>query len=346
MFFKQKIPENHIAEFYNHLAIMIRSGIVISKALDILKDQQYTQHMCSIVKEIYINVMSGNQLSDSLAKYPEYFFESEICSIRASEFSDSLTDVLFKCSSLRTENIKLKRKFQTGVLFPLVIFSFAFIIFLIASVFVCNNLFPFIISTGGEIPLISNLIFSLCNFISNPLSIIVTIFSIFIFAYLFSIWKKQNKHHWDWFLWHFPIFGKFIKYKNYTRLCEIMGLMYKSGENILNSLETASASAGNYTMLTIGCSIKDSVIVGNSLADASEKYFPKVMTGFIRMGEESGKLEDCFDITADFYRRESENVISEYEKMIEPFVTSFMGIIVGVFASGLLTPIYNLVSSF
>ena len=346
MFFKPKIPENHIAEFYNHLAIMINSGIVISKALDILKDQQYTPHMCSIVKDIYLNVMSGNQLSASLAKFPQYFQESEICSIKASEFSDSLGDVLFKCSALRIENINLKRKFKTSVLYPLSIFSFASIVFLIASIFLCNNLFLFIISTGGEIPFISNILYSLCHFISNPFNVLVTIFFVLFFVYLFSIWRKNNKHHWDWFLWHAPILGKFIKFKNYTRLCEVMGLMYKSGESILNSLETASASAGNYTMLTIGCSIKDSVIDGKSLSEASEKYFPKVMTGFIRMGEESGKLEDVFEIGADFYRRESENTLCEYEKMIEPIVTSFMGIIVGTLASGLLTPIYNLVSTF
>ena len=344
-FFKQKIPENHIAEFYNHLAIMLNSKITLSKAIDILKEQQYTPQMCSIVKDIYFNLMSGNSFSDSLGKFPEYFTESEINSIRASEFSDGLSDVLFKCSDLRNENIRLKRRFLTGVLYPLSIFSFAAIIFLIASIFVCNNLFPFIKSTGGEIPFFSSIVYSICHFISNPFNIITSIVFAGIFSYLFCVWSKSNKYHIDWLWWNIPIVGKFVKFKNYTRLCEIMSLMHKTGENILNSLDTASASAGNYTMLTIGSSIKDSLINGESLSDASEKYFPKVMTGFIKMGEESGKLENSFDIGADFYRRESENAISACEKMIEPLVTSFMGIIAGVFAGGLLTPIYNLVSS-
>ena len=346
MFFKRKIPENHIAEFYNHLAIMIKSGITLSNALDILKEQQYTSYMCSIVKDIYVNVISGNSFSDSLEKYPEQFSESEIHSIRASEFSDSLSDVLLKCSSLITQNIRLRRRFQTGVFYPLTIFSFASIIFLIASVFVCNNLFPFIISTGGEIPFLSNIVYSLCRFISNPFNIVITIIFVLFFVYLFSKWSKNNKYHLDWFLWHSPIFGKFVKFKNYTRLFEIMSLMHKSGENILDSLDTASASAGNYTMMTIGSSIKDLIINGESLSEASDRYLPKIITGFIKMGEESGQLENSFDIGADFYRREAENLIVGYEKMIEPVVTSFMGIIAGVFAGGLLTPIYNLVSSF
>ena len=330
------------AVFTKNLALMLKSGLSISESLEILQDQASGKFK-QIVRALAQSVQSGNAFAQALSGYKTLFSGFYINAVKAGEASGTLDASLENVAEYLRKEKDLKSSIQRAMFYPAIVLGLGFVIALVIAFFVLPKILPLFRGLKLKLPLTTRILIALADYIDRYGG--RTLVALFIVGAL-SVWISRQA--WIKPLTHklilkIPIISGISRNRNLSVSCLTLGTLLKSGLSINEALAiTARTVKNRYYRLAIE-NVDRKVSQGNTLSDSlaeQGKYFPKMATSMIKVGEKSGNLEEELLALAGMYEQEVDNATKLFATAIEPILLVIIGLMVGGLAVSIITPIY------
>ena len=339
----QKVKVKDIAIFCRQFYTMLDAGVPILICLDILSKQIVNIKLRKTIKSIKEDVEIGESLSEAMKKYPSVFPKFLISLVASGEASGNLDIIMLRLSNYYEKENKIMNKVKSAMIYPIILSFVALVAVIFILTYVMPTFTELFEGNGTEIPVSTKLLMSLSNGIKeNWISIIFLIFIIFISLKIYL--KTDNG---EYILSKLKLKIPVIKNLNQmiivTRFTRTLSILTASGVSLINSLEIVSSVSGNKIAEKELITVKDRVMRGDSLYISmnDSKIFPAMLYSMIKIGEETGKLDDILNKTADFYDEELDNTIQTAVSMLEPALIVVMGIIIGFIVISIMLPMFD-----
>lgn len=337
-----KVKTMEVVLFTKHLSLTLRSGIPLPEGLRIMQDQ-VKGNMKNIVKELVQNINQGMDFNSALDKFPDAFTEIYRNMIKTGEESGTLEDKLERLSEQLKKLETLKKKIKSAMIYPMSIFIAVTLLGLAIAMFVLPKILPLFSQMDMELPFTTKVLIFVANVFQDH-GLIITpavLFAMWLFFWILKRkWIKPYTHR---LILKLPTTGPIAKKMNLEKFTYTLGSLLESGLTIDKALETTSKSTGNVIYRTHIEYLIPAVLTGQTLKQALEKYpdlFPPITTKMIGVGEETGTLGSSLTYLAEFYEEEVDDVMSNLSSILEPVMLIFIGIMVGLVAMSILSPIY------
>ncbi|WP_307993344.1 type II secretion system F family protein [uncultured Clostridium sp.] len=341
--FGQKVKVKDIAIFCRQFYTMLDAGVPILICLDILSKQILNVKLREAIKSIKEDVEKGEALSDAMKKYPSVFPSFLISLVASGEASGNLDIIMLRLSNYYEKENKIMNKVRSAMIYPIILSFVALVSVIFILTYVMPTFTELFEGNGTEIPWSTKLIMSLSNGIKeNWISII---FFIVIISIAFKIYLKTDtgEYIFSKLKLKLPLIKKLNQMIIVTRFTRTLSTLTASGVSLINGLEIVSSVSGNKIAEKELIIVKDKVMRGESLyASMNEsEIFPTMLYSMIKIGEETGKLDDILNKTADFYDEELDTTIQTAVSMMEPILIVGMGIIIGFIVISIMLPMFD-----
>lgn len=343
-FFAPKVKTKDLQIFTRQFATLINSGIPIVDALKILSESTSDKLIKESVLEIKASIETGKRLSDSMKQFPRVFDDLYCNMIRAGEEAGIIDVILNRLSIYSEKNEKIKNQIKGAMAMPVVI--------VFAAVAVISGIIIFIIpkfqelykGSGKELPALTQSLINMSDALRNHwLGIIIAIFvGLYLVVSFFA--SKEGRQVLDKFLINAPIIGDVVQKSSVARLSRTMSTLLSSGISMLESIDIAANTAGNYVIENALKSCKESISVGRPfhLPLSRQKEIPQMVSQMVAIGEQTGALDTMLGKIADFYEDEVENAIRAMTSLIEPLLMIVLGGIIGFILIAMYLPVFQM----
>jgi len=331
--------------FINNLAVTIRAGLPVSKALNVLTRQMANRYFRKIIGEIAHNVEGGKTLSESMAPYKNVFTPIVVNMVKVGEQSGELDKTLEYLGKQVARDYNLVRRTKSALIYPAVVGAALVIIGYIMFAFVLPKLTATFKEFDTDLPLLTTTIIKVVDIFSHYSILILAMIVGVIFAFLY--WRKTPSgrvilHRISLLL---PVVRILVKKLNMARFTIIFSGLMRSGMPIVEALRITANTMTNIYYQRALTDVSEKVKVGVDLVVALEKYpklFSPMVTEMIQVGEESGTMEKVLEEVANFYEADIDETMKNLSSIIEPVLVMVIGAVVGLLAVGLVLPIYSI----
>ena len=341
--FKPKVKEKDLALFTRQLGAMIAAGVGIAEALEILAEQMPNKTLAKALKEVQQDVVSGMSLSKAMAKHKRVFPEFLVNLIESAEESGNLDVILQRATTYYEKIAAIKRKIVSASWYPAMVVVIATVIVLGILTFIVPTFAQLYSSMGGELPFLTQMLIDASNFVkSNILFIIGGIFGLVILNKLFYNTRIGKEIYHRIFL-HLPLLGNIFLKGAIAKFARTLSTLVAGGVPIMRSLEISSSVAGNVVIEKAVLEAKEKVEKGQEIYKSLDpKIFPPILIAMVRVGEDTGRLDEMLDTIANFFEDEVDRAVEGLISTIEPLLMVFIGTIVGIILIGLYLPIFKM----
>ncbi len=343
-----KVAFVDIVDFTRQLAIMLNAGLTLVDCLSILEKQITKDEMVSLIKSIQKEILSGVTFSRALQKYPEHFPNLYIALVKSGEASGKLSEILLKLA----DNLEKQREFQAKIkgalTYPVVVLIGMFAIMFIMITFVIPKLLNLYKDFNIELPVTTKILMAVSSFLAQFWPVVIFggfIASGFVQRYLKT---ERGKLALDTVLLRLPIFGKIVSISSLVDATRTLSILIGAGVSILDTLSIIVETTENSLYRISFKNILKQVEKGVSLGDSfnNEELFPPILVQMVTVGERTGNLDDTMMRISHYFDLESEEAVKTITTLIEPLILVVLGVGVGFLVISVITPIYNLTSSF
>ena len=342
--FAPKVTEKDVIIFARQFSTMIDAGLPIIQCLDILYSQQENKTFRNMLKEIKETVEGGATLAESLKKYPKYFDDLFVNMIAAGEAGGILDTILRRLASYMEKAAKLKAQVKGAMTYPIITLVIAVVVLGVILVFVIPVFQKMFADFGGELPIPTQIVVNLSEFVKgNILFILGGVFGIgFAFRRFYKTEKGRDVM--DKVFLKLPVFGILLRKVAVAKFTRTMGTMLSSGVSILDALEIVAKTSGNRTIEKSIYSVRSGIAEGRTMADplSESGVFPAMVCQMISVGESTGALDAMLEKIADFYDEEVDQAVENLTSMIEPFMLVFLGTTIGGLVVSMYLPIFKM----
>jgi type IV pilus assembly protein PilC len=342
--FPPKVTEKDIILFARQFSTMIDAGLPIIQCMDILHTQQENKTFKNMLKDIKESVESGSTLADALKKYPKNFDDLFVNMIAAGEAGGILDVILRRLAAYMEKAAKLKAKVKGAMTYPIITLAIAVVVLGVILVFVIPVFQKMFADFGGELPIPTQIVVNLSNFVKG--NIIWLLGGFFLLGFAFKRFRATEKGRIitdDVFL-RLPVFGILLRKVAVAKFTRTMGTMLGSGVAILDALEIVARTAGNKTIERSIFSVRVGIAEGRTMAEplSESGVFPAMVCQMISVGESTGALDTMLEKIADFYDEEVDQAVENLTAMIEPFMLVFLGTTIGGLVVAMYLPIFKM----
>jgi len=334
--------------FAKHLATMIKSGLSLTESLEIAIDQASTSKMKRVLKDILASVNNGNSLASSLSRHPKVFSPVFINMVNVGERGGTLAENLDYLAVQLEKDYDLKRKVKSAMLYPIIVITATLILGIALAIFILPRLVKLFTSLKIELPITTKVFLAVANFlVSYGIYLLICLIILAILIRILAK-AKRSKHFFHHLYLKLPVIKKLSYHINLARFSRILGTLLKSGVPIIESLEITATTLGNAVYQKEVEKAIQGVKKGQSLASVlmpEEKYFPKIVTRMINVGEKTGNLDEILFYLARFYEDEVDNATKNLSTTLEPVLLIFIGVAIGFIGIAIISPIYQLSGS-
>lgn len=345
--FLKRVSFTELVIITRQLATMISSGLVLSEAVDILEEQQTNKTLKKALEEISSDIKGGLTLAQALSKYPQIFPKLYINLVKSGEASGKLDQVLLQMADGLEKEREFKAKIKGALIYPAVVLGMMLVVVTIMMVFVIPKLIALYEQSTTELPLPTKiLIFSSNTFINFWWLGLILIIAASI---ALNRWNKTAEGNFflGKLILRLPIVGKIVTNVTLTNFNRTFGLLTSAGIPLLESIGIVSDLTDNpifkKTLRDAYAGVEKGLPF-SSLLNVS--VFPQIVGQMIRVGEETGKVDEIFLKLADYFESESDHLIKNLTVAIEPLVLVILGVGVAFLVISIILPIYNLTTSF
>lgn len=344
----QKISFGDIVNFTRQLSTMITAGLPLPEALSILRSQATNKTFVTMLEDVEHQIVGGGSLAEALSKYKEYFSTTYLSLIRAGESSGTLDQVLGRLADILETQKEFRGKIQGAMIYPMIIMIAMMGVVFVMMTVVVPKLTDLYREFNIVLPLSTRILMGVSGFFVKFwwLMILVIIGSVRIF----QAWRKTPEGELivDSLTLKIPLFGELQKKVMLVEFTRTLGMLIASGIHILDGLQILQNSLSNVLFRNALRDISKKVEKGFPLGDTFAQFpmFPPIVSQMMKVGEETGKLDDTLSKLSKYFQMESESLVKGLTTAIEPLIMVFLGAGVGFIVISIITPIYNLTSQF
>lgn len=338
----QKLKGKEIVVFCRKFGTMLYSGMTITAALEVMYESAEKPPLKKLYLSIYEDIQTGMSLSESLRAHGKTFSQFMISMVESGETAGTLDSVLISMSEHYERENKLMAKVKSAISYPIVLMVLCTIVIIALFTFVMPSLFK--IFEGSEVPGITKVMMGISDFFVSKWYIVIIV----IVALVVFIKNAKKIPGVGMFMAKFklrvPLFGKFNLMVYTARIARSMSMLYSSGIPLLTTLGVACNVLNNMYISERFKAVADAVLSGDAMSDAIARtdIFDNMFISMIRVGEESGNMEDILRHTADFYDQESEVAMQRMLSTLEPLLLVIMGVIIALVLVSVMVPIFQM----
>ena len=346
---KLKVSQDDLLVFFRQMAVMLKSGVALSQALELLAENMNNKKFGANIFDISKKLGSGEELSSSLNSYPRIFSPIMIGLIEAGEAGGILSGVLERLALLIEAQNKIKGQITGALIYPIAILLLAISVSLGLLIFIVPKFETMFSSMGADLPGLTAFMLSLSRLVTTWTFAIGAPFILFIGVYLFNISYStpSGRLFFDKLILKIPLFGNLILKSEIAQFSDTLSTLINSGIPIVEAMERCIKASSNEA---IRSSLRRSISLvtqGQELSTSLEtaKVIPKLLISMIRIGEETGALSFMLENIANFYKREVEEAVTILTKAMEPMVIFVVAAIVGTIVISLYLPMFDLIKT-
>ncbi len=342
-----KVGFSDIVNFTRQMATMIVAGLQLPDSLSILRAQTKNPVLSSMLAESEHHIVSGGNLADALSKYPKNFSEIYISLVRAGESSGMLDQVMTRLAETMENEQEFRAKVKGAMIYPIIIIIGMVIVVAVMMTVVVPKLTELYKEFGVTLPWSTQLLISLSEFSVKYIFIVIP--ALIGAGILFARWKKSviGEFVVDSMYLKIPVLGELQKKIILVEFTRTLGMLIGSGIHILEGFKILRGALGNVLYRNALSEIAMQVEKGMSLGDAFSQHevFPPIVSQMMRVGEETGKLDDTLSKLSKYFQSETEHLVKGLTTAIEPVIMVVLGVGVGFIVISIITPIYSLTNS-
>lgn len=344
----KRITPKEIAVFSRQLATMIKSGVPIVMALEIIGNGNKNPRMGKLVDQLRLDIEGGSSIYEAMSKHPVQFDELYRNLVKAGEGAGVLETVLDTIATYKENIESLKGKIKKALFYPAMVIVVAILVSAILLIFVVPQFETTFASFGAELPAFTQLIVSASRFVVSWwwLMLLVTIGSVvgFIFAYKRS---PAMQHGMDRLSLKIPVVGQILHNASIARFARTLATTFKAGVPLVEALGIVAGATGNKVYEKAVLEMRDDVSVGYQVNMAMKQVglFPHMVVQMTAIGEEAGALDTMLFKVAEFYEEEVNNAVDALSSLLEPMIMIFIGVVVGSMVIGMYLPIFKLAAT-
>ena len=341
----KKIQPADIAIFTRQLATMMKAGVPLVQAFDIVAEGTDHEKMRELILAVRTDVSSGTGFAGALEKHPRYFDEL-FCSLVASgENSGTLEVMLDRVATYKEKTEALKAKIKKAMTYPIATIVVAIVVTSILLVKVVPQFAETFQGFGSDLPGFTLFVLRLSDWVQDWWFVVLMGF--FAGGYVFSQAKRRSKRFADWLdsvALKLPILGSVVHDAVIARFSRTLSTTFAAGVPLVEALESTAGAAGNAIYAGAIRRIRDDVTAGTSLALSirTTGLFPTMLLQMTAIGEESGSLDDMLGKVADHYEAAVDNAVDSLSSLIEPIIMSVLGVLIGGLMIAMYLPIFML----
>lgn len=341
----KKINPMDIALFTRQLATMMKAGVPLVQAFDLVGESLESKSMQELVKELRNDVAGGGSLTSALMKHPRYFDDLFCSLVDSGEQSGALETMLDRVATYKEKSELLKSKIKKAMTYPIGVLCVGVVVaglLLIKVVPVFAEVFS---NFGAELPAFTQTVLNLSDWVQQWWLVTIVAVVVLITAHKEGIIRSQKySDNVDALMLRAPVIKIIIQASIYARFSRTLATTFSAGVPLVDALESVRGAAGNAVYAKKIGKIKDEVTSGIPLnvAIKATNAFPPMLTAMVAIGEESGALDAMLEKTATHYEQEVDDAVDNLTAMMEPMIMSVLGIMVGGLMIAMYLPIFQM----
>jgi len=340
-----RISSKDIAVFSRQLATMLKSGVPLVTAFQIISGGLKNPRMRTVIDKIRADVESGGALAEALAEHPVQFDELYVNLVKAGESAGVLDTILDNIATHKERIESIKGKIRKALYYPAAVIAVAIIVSSILLIFVIPQFEQVFASFGSDLPAFTRMVVNASRFMrSNGVYIFLT-FGLIITALIMAKRRSKRFAHWlDRISLRIPIVGGILEQAAIARFCRTLAITFAAGVPLVDALKIVSGATGNAVYDDAAARIREDVAVGHQLQLAMQQttVFPNMVIQMAAIGEEAGSLDAMLVKVAEAYEEEVNNAVDALSSLLEPLIIVFVGVVVGTMVVAMYLPIFKM----
>jgi type IV pilus assembly protein PilC len=339
------IKPKDMAIFTRQLATMMKAGVPLLQAFDIVGRGNPNPSVTRLLNDIRTDVETGTSLSVAFRKYPLYFDNLYCNLVEAGEAAGILDQLLDRLAVYMEKTEAMKSKIKSALMYPISVLVVAFVVTAVIMIFVVPAFKEVFSNFGADLP--------------APTLAVIAISEIFVkywwlifggigggFYFFMQSWRRSVKmqQFMDRLLLKMPIFGVLVDKSCTARWTRTLSTMFAAGVPLVEALDSVGGAAGNWVYESATLKIQQEVSTGTALTAAmtNSNLFPSMVLQMCAIGEESGSIDHMLGKAADFYESEVDDMVAGISSLMEPIIIVILGTVIGGIVVAMYLPIFKL----
>ncbi|WP_202839043.1 type II secretion system F family protein [Luteimonas saliphila] len=342
------ITAKDIAVFSRQLATMIKSGVPLVAALEIIGNGNKNVRMKKLVDTLRVDIEGGSSIYEAMSKHPVQFDELYRNLVKAGEGAGVLETVLDTIATYK-ENIEtLKGKIKKALFYPAMVIVVAILVSALLLIVVVPQFEATFASFGAELPAFTQLIIGASKFILKWWWMILLVVGGGIFGFIFALKRSPRlQHTMDRLSLKIPVIGQVLHNASIARFARTLAVTFKAGVPLVEAMGIVAGATGNKVYEQAVLRMRDDISVGYQVNMAMKQVnlFPHMVVQMTAIGEEAGALDTMLFKVAEFYEEEVNNAVDALSSLLEPLIMVVIGAVVGAMVIGMYLPIFKLAAT-
>ena len=339
------ITDKDITLFTRQLATMLKAGVPLLQAFDIVGKGHSNAAVQKLLMAIKTEVESGSSLKQAFEKHPLYF-DTLFCNlIGAGEQAGILDSLLDRLATYKEKTQAIKGKIKSALFYPIAIIAVAFIITAIIMIFVIPAFKTVFASFGADLPGPTLVVMAISDFFVKYWYLIFSIVGGGIYGFLYA-WKRSKAVQilMDRVMLRAPIFGDLVRKATIARWTRTLATMFAAGVPLVEALDSVAGAAGNHEYFVATKKIQSEVSTVSSLVVSMQNVdlFPNMVLQMVAIGEEAGSLDGMLSKVADFFEAEVDDAVEALSSLMEPLIMVVLGTLIGGMVVAMYLPIFKM----
>jgi type IV pilus assembly protein PilC len=340
-----RVTEKDLTLFTRQLATMLKSGVPLLQAFDIVAKGHSNAAVARLIMEVRSDIETGSSLKQSFEKHPLYFDTLYCNLIGAGESAGILDTVLDRLAVYKEKILAIKSKIKSALFYPIAIVVVAFVITAVIMIFVIPAFKQVFKSFGADLPALTQIVIDLSDMFVAYWWALFGGIGAAVYGFFYS-WKRSERmqHTMDRLLLRVPVFGDLIRKSAIARWTRTLSTTFAAGVPLVEALESVAGAAGNHEYFSATRRIQGEVATGSSLNSAMQgtDVFPNMVIQMVAIGEEAGSLDTMLGKVADYFEQEVDDSVEALSSLMEPIIMVVLGTLIGGLVIAMYMPIFKL----
>ncbi|MGW2479867.1 type II secretion system F family protein [Streptomyces sp. NPDC001571] len=341
-----KVDLVELSNFSRQMAAFIKAGVPILDALEIIRAETKDKKLGRILVDAMDSLRFGESFAAAMAAHTTALPAFYTAVLRSAEATGELDVVMAQLGRYIERDVEGRRSIRSALTYPILVMGLAVAVVLVLVIFVLPRFKVFFESFHAKLPLPTRILLGFTDFVTAWYPVIVGVLAALVAALLAGLRTERGRMLRDRCRLATPVVGDVVRFMVIERFCRILTSMIKAGVPLPEALGLASAGANNLVYQRSIGTARTEMLEGGGISQpiARTRLFPGAVTQMMRVGEETGTLDDQLDNVSEFYEKELQHKLKRLTSLFEPTVVIMVGVVVGFVAVALISAIYGVYS--
>ncbi len=343
---KKPITTKDIAVFSRQLATMMKAGVPMVQAFDIVGQGHSNPSMAKLIIQVKADIEAGGTLASALSQHPAYFDDLFVSLVDAGEQSGALETLLEKVATYKEKSEALKNKIKKAMTYPISVLVVAVVVSAILLIFVVPTFAEMFEGFGAELPAFTLFVVGLSDTLVDNVWLFIAAIAASIFGFKQAKIRSQSfRDSLDKLALKLPAAGALTTNAAIARFARTLATMFAAGVPLVEAMVSVAGAAGNSVYQKAIMQVRDDIASGTTLQASlsqNKALFPNMLIQMVGIGEESGALDEMLDKVAEYYEEAVDDAVDNLTAMLEPLIMSFLAVVIGGLVIAMYLPIFKM----